>query len=48
MTTPIFTIWRIRSLSVDGGKIGKVWTEWFYATEEQAETKLKNLVDERN
>ena len=44
-------IWRVRTLSCDGGRIGRSWSEEFFTKEEDARERLADLVsesDERN
>lgn len=41
-------MWRVKSVSCDGGKIGKTDEEWFFTSEEKASLFLKNKVEELN
>ena len=42
------TVHRVRVIDIDGGRIGKVWEEYFFLSEKHAKCHLKNMVDLRN
>ena len=42
------TLWRCKRLSCDGGRLGKVWQEWFFLSEGEAKNKLYQEVSDRN
>lgn len=41
-------MWRIRSIDVDSGRIGKTWQEWFFTKEDVAEAFLIEKVTSAN
>jgi len=46
-TEPL-VIWRVRSLSCDGGHIGKEWAAWFFQEKTAAESRLRQRIDSSN
>ena len=36
-------MWRVRTIAVDGRKIGRTWKEEFYSMEEDADQRYKEL-----
>lgn len=41
-------MWRIRSIDVDGGRLGRVWNEWFFLDQEKANSFLEGKVKSAN
>jgi len=37
-------IWRCRTLSCDGGMIGKTWSEFFYRDRDSADRKMDQII----
>lgn len=43
-----FTLYRVRSISCDGGVIGRTWNEDFFFNEEDANHRLRTLISEND
>jgi hypothetical protein len=41
-------IWRVQKASCDGGRLGRVWGEYFYFTQEQAVNHMMRAIRKRN
>ena len=41
-------IWRVKTASCDGGRLGRVWGEHFYFTQEQAVNHMMRVIRESN
>ena len=44
----MLTIWRLRAVDIDGGRLGRVWNEQFFLAEEKAVEQLHHEVEQRN